>query len=244
MTAPTFEHSSSISAVPTTPAMLMSFAARQRPSSASPAAGEVGAQAVARRPGRSVPVGMRIAETPAQVDGGDEIVARCRIEAREQPGTGAAEHGDRQVPGLRTRVRVAADDRHAVERGGVRHAGQDRVRRRGVPAPQGVDDRERAPAHGRHVAEVDHDPAIAGEVGIGRDEAVDEALDGEEQVSIPIGNGGAVVAHRHRGMPGTQSEPRDDGIDVTLVGDAARIPDLAGQGLEVDGRGHHAACGT
>jgi hypothetical protein len=136
---------------------------------------------------------------------------------------------------------MSADDRYAVERGRLGQAGEDRGRRRRVPAPKGVDDRKRAPAHGRHVAEIDHDPAIAGEVRIGGDEAVDEALDGQQQVAVAIGNGGAIVAHRYRGVAVAQSQARNDGIDVALVRDAARIPDLARQGLEIDGRGHHAA---
>ena len=88
---------------------------------------EVAAQARARRARRGVPVGIGIAEAAAQVDGGDEVVAGRRVEARQQARARPAQHRDGEVAGGGTRVGVAADDRHAVERGGVAKAVEDRV---------------------------------------------------------------------------------------------------------------------
>ncbi len=202
--------------------------------------GEVAAQPRARRAGGGVPVGVRVAETPAQVDGGDEVVAGRGVEARQQARSRPAEHRDREVAGGRAGVGVAADHRDAVERGGVGQAGQDRVCGPGLPGPEGVDDGERAPAHGGDVAQVDHDPAIAREVRIVGHEAVEEALDGQQQVPVAVGDRRAIVADRHGRVPAPEPEPPHHRVDVALVADPAGLADLAGQRPDVDPGGHAA----
>ena len=142
----------------------MSLPAAHSPASASCGQHlEVGAQPLGRRREARVPERVPRVHLAAQVDGGDQLVARARVEAGEQAAR-AAQHRDRQRGVRAAQVGVAADDRHA----------EPPRRRRRCPAAaapplaaprreQRVDDRERPAAHRVDVADVDHDRAVAGE---------------------------------------------------------------------------------
>jgi hypothetical protein len=115
MQAPTPEHSSSISAVPAAPAMLMSLPASHRPSSASRGSTvDVAAQPLGWRFGRGIPVRKGFFERAAQVHRHDQVVAgagrrssSCSLRAR--PSTATASWGRAAAV-----IAVSADDGHAV----------------------------------------------------------------------------------------------------------------------------------
>ena len=136
---------------------------------------------------------------------------------------------------------MASDDRHAVESRGIAQTGQDRVGRVGVPAPDRIDHGDRTPTHGGDVAEVHHDPAVPGEIGVGGHEGLDEALDRQQQVPVAVGERRAVVADRNGVGALAKPETGDHGVDVALVGDAASLADLARQRRKVEGGRHQAA---
>ena len=112
-----------------------------------------------------------------------------------------------------------------------------------VAAPQGVDHGDRASAHGRDVADIDHHPAEAGEIRIGGHEPVHEPFDGEEEVAVAIGNRGAIVAQGHGERTVAQAEPPDHRVDVAFMGEAAPVSEMSrdlGEGLYLAHA--HAAC--
>ena len=126
---------------------------------------------------------------------------------------------------------MAADDGHAIGGTARRQALQDRACRLAVPAPQGIDHGDRPSAHGGNVGNIDHDPAIAGEPGFAGDEFIEEALDGEEKVTIAVRNGGAIVADRNRRRP-AKAEGFHHGIDIALMAKALGLGQAAGEILD------------
>ena len=157
------------------------------------------------------------------------------VETRQQP-VRPAEDRDRQTAPIRARVGVAADDRNAIGRGPGLESCQDRCGQGLVGRPERVDDRDGPPAHGRDVAEIDHDAAIAGEPRVGCDEAVDEAFDCEEQEAVPVRNGGAIVPDRDglarnaEPAAGREAEGFDRSRDIAFAVEAAARAD---QGREI-----------
>ncbi len=95
-------------------------------------------------------------------------------------------------------IAVPANDRHAIGRGGRRHALEHFGGFGHAVAPDGVHHGQRAATHGIDVADIDHHRAIAREPRLGIDEIPDHAFDRKQQVAIMVGNGGTIVAHRHR----------------------------------------------
>ena len=176
---------------------------------------EVGAQPRGRCARAGIPIGRgRGAVGAAQIDRHHEIVARHRIEARDQARR-PPEYRHREAAARRARVGVAADDRNAVARRRLLQALEHGPGGRVVRGPERVDHRGRAAAHGRDIAEVDHHAAIAGEPGLGRHEGVDEAFDREKRVAVAVRDRGAVVADRNRRR--FEAERRDRTRDIALA---------------------------
>ena len=241
MMAPTPEHSASIIAVPTMPPWLMSLAARARPASAIAGSSvEVAAQPCRRRVGGGFPVGERLAIAAAQVDRGNQLVAGLRVEAGEQT-LGAAEDRDRELAAIAARVGVAADDRHAECLRGRAQARPATGAASSSPADQTASTtasgRPPIAATSEMLTMTPHQPANHGSRG---DELVDEAFDREQQESVAVGNGGAVVADRNRARAG-QSELRRDRGDVVLGGKPAACPQRGRKRTDCDRTQHHAA---
>src|SRR5262249_52969486 len=129
----------------------------------------------------------------AQIDRQEQLVARPRSKAREQP-AGAAE--DRRCKGVirAPGIGMTSNDRYAIGARRSDHPLPYRLERGGGPAPEDVDDGNGTPAHGIDVGDVDEDRAVAGEVGLGLHKQGPDALCREQQEASSVRDRGAVVA--------------------------------------------------
>lgn len=164
------------------------------------------------------------------VDRRNQHIARPCIETCQQL-LGAAENGDRQLAAFSADIGVAADDRHAKGAGCRPHAFQNGCGTCLAIGPDGINHSDRPATHGGDVGDVHHDAAPAGKPGVGGDELVHETFDGKKQMTVAIGQGGAIVADGNP-LP-LQAESCCDRADILLGGDAAAGGELCRQCLDV-----------
>ena len=189
-------------AVPTMPPWLMSLAARASPRSAiSRQKREIAAQPRGRRVERGLPIVERLAiarrdgrsPRPARSPGRASKLVSSRRPARPRTATASCACVVRRLvwpPTIGDAVGLAPRRCRPSRIGAA--AGL-------AVGPDRIDDRDRPAAHRGDVGEVDHHAAPAGEPGVGGDEFVDEAFDGEQQIAVAVRNRGAIVADRNRG---------------------------------------------
>lgn len=158
---------------------------------------EIAAKTLRRRIGARVPEGFVPPPCPAQIHGHDEIVARSRIEAGEQPRS-LSQHCRRKIRRAACDPRgVPAHDRHGIRLRRGRHSRPDLRRCLTAWSPEHIHHRQRTPAHRRHVAQIHHHRRIPRKPRIGLHKGFQHPLRRKKQPPIAIRNRRAIVTHLH-----------------------------------------------
>jgi len=178
---------------------------------------QVSAQALRGRVHARVPEGLFATPTAAQIHDHEQVIARLRVETREQVRRFPECRGSEESGAAFCESRVAADDRHAVSERRRAHAAPDLLRAFCARRPEHIHDRQRSPAHRGDVAQIHHHRRIAGEPRIIRHKGFQHAFCREKQPVVAVRNRRAIVAERDAYRDGLRGCV--GGVDCDLLRD-------------------------